>query len=62
MRSRNRFLVVVFTRVSISPAVWTAQPVGSCSPNSNVGSLRTNATNQPYGYYTIPFYFTLTER
>ena len=52
----------VFTRVSVSPAVWTAQPVGSCSPNSNVASLRNNATNQLYGYYTIPFYFTLTAK
>ena len=52
----------VFTRVSVSPAVWTAQPVGSCSPNSSVASLRNNATNQLYGYYTIPFFFTLTAR
>jgi hypothetical protein len=49
----------VFTRTSVSPAVWTVQPVGSCSPNSNVASLRSGDGTVLYGYYTIPFFFTL---
>ena len=52
----------VFTRVSVSPAVWTVQPVGSCSPNSNVASLRSGDGTILYGYYTIPFFFTLTAK
>lgn len=51
---------VVVTRTSVSPAVWTITPVGSCSPNSNVASLRDNATSFLYGYYYLPFYFVLT--
>lgn len=46
------------TRTSISPASWTITPVGSCSPNSNVASLR-SSTGFLYGYYNIPFFFTL---
>ena len=30
----------VFTRISVSPAVWTVRPAGSCSPNTNVAALR----------------------
>ena len=52
----------VVTRTSISPAAWTVQPMGACSPNSNVASLRNNATDQLYGYYYVPFFFTLTAR
>jgi hypothetical protein len=52
----------VFTRTSVSPAVWTVQPVGSCSPNSNVASLRSGDGTVLYGYYTIPFFFTLTAK
>lgn len=52
----------VFTRISTSPAVWTVEPVGSCSPASNVAALRDASTNQLYGYYTIPFHFTLTAK
>ena len=52
----------VFTRVSVSPAVWTVTPVGSCSPSSNVAALRSNDGTVLYGYYTIPFFFTLTAR
>ncbi|HKV71808.1 MAG TPA: hypothetical protein VJN62_11200 [Gemmatimonadales bacterium] len=52
----------VFTRTSVSPAIWTVTPVGSCSGNSNVASLRNDATNFLYGYYAIPFFFTLTAR
>lgn len=52
----------VFTRVSVSPAVWTVQAVGSCSPNSNVASLRSDDGTVLYGYYNIPFFFTLTAR
>ncbi|MGZ3881729.1 MAG: hypothetical protein ACXVBF_10345 [Flavisolibacter sp.] len=50
----------VVTRTSISPAVWTISPIGPCSPNSNVASLRDNATSYLYGYYNLPFYFVLT--
>ncbi len=53
---------VVFTRVSLSPAVWTVQPVGSCSPNSNAAALRSDDGSILYGYYSIPFLFTLTAR
>ena len=49
----------VFTRTSVSPARWIAQPVGSCSPNSNVASLRNDDGTILYGYYYLPFYFTL---
>lgn len=52
----------VFTRVSVSPAVWTATPVGSCSPNSNIAALRSGDGTVLYGYYTIPFFFTLTAK
>jgi hypothetical protein len=49
----------VVTRVSVSPAVWTIAPSGSCSPISNVASLRANDTSFLYGYYNLPFLFTL---
>ena len=52
----------VFTRVSISPAVWTVQPVGECSASSNIAALRDASTDQLYGYYNIAFHFTLTAR
>lgn len=49
----------VVTRSSVSPAVWTVTPVGSCSLNSNVASLRSGDGTLLYGYYTLPFFFTL---
>ena len=49
----------VFTRVSVTPAVWTVQPAGSCSPASNVAALRSSDGSALYGYYTMPFLFTL---
>jgi hypothetical protein len=52
----------VFTRVSVSPAVWTVEPVGSCTGNANVASLRNSATGELYGYYYVPFRFTLTAK
>ena len=52
----------VFTRTSVTPAIWTVTPVGSCSPNSNVASLRSGDGSVLYGYYTIPFFMTLTAR
>ena len=52
----------VFTRVSVSPAVWTVEAVGSCTGNSNVASLRNASTDELYGYYYIPFHFTLTAK
>ena len=52
----------VFTRTSVSPAVWTVTPVGSCSPNSSVAALRSADGTVLYGYYNLPFFFTLTAR
>ncbi len=52
----------VVTRTTVSPAVWTITPVGACSPNSNVASLRSGDGSVLYGYYVIPFFFTLTAR
>lgn len=48
----------VVTRVNST--VWTISPMGICSANSNVASLRNNADNTLYGYYYLPFSFTLT--
>jgi hypothetical protein len=47
----------VFTRINSTQ--WTVTPVGSCSPNSNVCALR-NGPGTLYGYYNMPFAFTLT--
>lgn len=47
----------VFTRINSTQ--WTVTPAGSCSPNSNVCALR-NGPGVLYGYYTMPFSFTLT--
>ena len=52
----------VFTRISVTPAVWTVQPVGSCSPTSNVAALRSGDGSALLGYYTMPFLFTLTAK
>jgi hypothetical protein len=52
----------VFTRVSVSPAVWTVQSAGACSPASNVAALRSADGAILYGYYSIPFMMTLTAR
>jgi hypothetical protein len=49
----------VVTRVSLTQ--WTITPIGSCSPNSNVASLRNNADDTLYGYYNIPFSLTLAK-
>ena len=49
----------VVTRTSVSPAVWTVTPVGSCSPNSNIASLRSGDGTVLFGYYYVPFFFTL---
>lgn len=48
----------VFTRISSTQ--WTVTPAGSCSPNSNVCALR-NGPGVLYGYYNMPFSFTLTK-
>jgi len=57
--SPTAYLVV--TRTSISPAVWTITPVGSCSPNSNVGALRSDNGSFLYGHYYWPFFFTMRQ-
>jgi len=49
----------VFTRINSTQ--WTVMPVGSCSPNSNVCALR-NGPGTLYGYYNMPFAFTLTKQ
>lgn len=47
----------------INPAQWLVTPVpplsGSCSDISNVAALRVNTAS--YGYYNMPFLFTLTK-
>ena len=48
---------MVVTRINSTQ--WTMTPVGSCSPHSNVAALR-NGPGTLYGYYTMPFSFTLT--
>lgn len=48
---------MVITRISSTQ--WTLEPVGTCSPISNVGALRYGAGTL-YGYYRVPFSFTLT--
>ncbi len=53
--SQSSYMVV--TRNSTTQ--WTMTPVGSCSPNSNVCALR-NGSEVLYGYYNMPFSFTLT--
>lgn len=52
----------VFTRISVTPAVWTVQPAGSCSPTANVAALRSEDGSVLHGYYTMPFLFTLTAK
>ncbi len=49
----------VVTRTSVSPAAWTITPAGACSPVSNVASLRSGDGSVLYGYYNLPFFFTL---
>ncbi|HMA22066.1 MAG TPA: hypothetical protein VKO87_14750 [Gemmatimonadaceae bacterium] len=49
----------VVTRTSVTPAVWTISPSGACSPVSNVGALRSSDGSILFGYYNLPFYFTL---
>ena len=52
----------VVQRTSVTPATWTVAPVGACSPNSNVGALRSADGAVLYGYYNLPFLFTITAR
>lgn len=49
----------VITRSSVTPAVWTITPSGACSPVSNVAALRSGDASVLYGYYNIPFFFTI---
>ena len=55
--SLSAFAVV--TRISNTQ--WKVTPVGSCSPNANVGALRNDDGSVLYGYYYMPFSFTLTK-
>ena len=50
---------MVVTR--INSTTWTMTPVGSCSPNSNIAALKDASTGNLYGYYNMPFSFTLTK-
>jgi hypothetical protein len=52
----------VFARVSLTPAVWTVQPAGSCSPSSNIAALRSGDGTVLHGYYTMSFLLTLTAK
>ena len=54
--------MAVVTRMSVTPAVWTITPVGSCTANSNIASLRTSDGLGLYGYYRLPFMITLTAK
>ena len=56
--STTQAAYVVVTKISESQ--WTMTPVGECSPNSNVGALRYGTSNL-FGYYYLPFSFTLTK-
>ena len=49
----------VVTRINATQ--WTIAPIGSCSPNSNVAALRNDDGSILYGYYNMPFFFTLTK-
>jgi hypothetical protein len=49
----------VVTRTSVTPAVWTIAPSGACSLVSNVSALRSGDGSVLYGYYNLPFLFTL---
>jgi hypothetical protein len=55
--SQSSYAVV--TRTSVTPAIWTVSPSGACSPVSNVASLRSGDSSILYGYYYLPFFFTL---
>lgn len=44
----------------ISLTQWTMTPLSNCSNISNTAALRSGAT--VYGYYNIPFFFTLTSQ
>ena len=50
----------VFTRTGAN--TWTVAPSGTCSPNSNVAALRSADGTVLYGYYNLPFFFTLTRK
>jgi hypothetical protein len=50
---------MVLTRTGTG--TWTMEPVGSCSPNSNIGALRDASAGITYGYYNLPFSFALTK-
>ena len=49
----------VVTRTSATQ--WMITPMGNCSPNSNIAALRNDDGTVLYGYYYIPFSFTLTK-
>ena len=59
--SPTAFAVVTRTKVKATDGVdeWTITPVGACSANSNVAALRSGDGITLYGYYNIPFFFTL---
>lgn len=50
----------VFTRTGTN--TWTVAPSGACSPISNVAALRSDDGTVLYGYYNLPFLFTLTRK
>lgn len=59
--SPTAFAVVTRTKVKAIDGVdeWTITPIGACSANSNVAALRDTNGTILYGYYNIPFFFTL---
>jgi len=55
------FAVVTRTKIKAVNGTdeWTITPVGACTSNSNVAALRSGDGTFLYGYYYIPFLFTL---
>jgi hypothetical protein len=55
------FAVATRTKIKAVNGVdeWTIAPVGPCTSNSNVAALRSGDGTFLYGYYYIPFLFTL---
>jgi hypothetical protein len=59
--SASSLVFVTRTKVKVPDGIdeWTITPAG-CSGNQNVGALRTGDGSTLIGYYSLPFYFTLT--
>jgi hypothetical protein len=58
------FVVVTRAKIKAIDGVdqWTIAPLGPCTSNSNVAALRSGDGTFLYGYYYLPFLFTLTSQ